>query len=237
MVAERELVRQAAAQASIPIDVSELDTAGDAVATGELLARQSFDGVFFDSRIAKPARLELLSAIRAAASRPLAVLIGAAAIKTREVLTDGLEVDSTLAKPIDLKEARDLIDCCVRARLPKRVLIVDDSSTVRSVIRKVLQASRFKLEAEEAEEGSVAIERAKKQRFDLVFLDCQMPGIDGFAALGILKSAHPDMKVVMITGTRDARIGTAPAPKAPRTSSSCRSSPKTSTPYSAGCSA
>jgi len=121
--------------------------------------------------------------------------------------------------------------------LPKRVLIVDDSSTVRSVIRKVLQASRFKLEAEEAEEGSVAIERAKKQRFDLVFLDCQMPGIDGFAALGILKSAHPDMKVVMITGTRDARIGTAPAPKAPRTSSSSRSSPKTSTPYSAGCSA
>ena len=64
--------------------VNELDTAGDAVATGELLARQSFDGVFFDSRIAKPARLELLSAIRAAASRPLAVLIGAAAIKTRE---------------------------------------------------------------------------------------------------------------------------------------------------------
>jgi len=118
VVAERELVRQAAAQASIPIDVSELDTAGDAVATGELLARQSFDGVFFDSRIAKPARLELLSAIRAAASRPLAVLICAAAIKTREVLTDGLEVDSTLAKPIDLKEARDLIDCCVRARLP-----------------------------------------------------------------------------------------------------------------------
>jgi PleD family two-component response regulator len=86
-----------------------------------------------------------------------------------------LEVDSTLAKPIDLKEARDLIDCCVRARLPKRVLIVDDSSTVRSVIRKVLQASRFKLEAEEAEEGSVAIERAKKQRFDLVSWTVRCP--------------------------------------------------------------
>ena len=70
---------------------------------------------------------------------------------------------------------------CIRARLPKRVLIVDDSSTVRSVVRKVLQASRFKLEAEEAADGSAAIELAKKKRFDIVFLDCQMPGLDGFA--------------------------------------------------------
>ena len=143
---------------------------------GELLARGKYDVVFFDSRIPRQARQDLLNAIRAAPSRPLAILIGAAAMKTREVLTDGLEVDSALAKPIDVQEARDLIDRCIRARLPKRVLIVDDSSTVRSVIRKVLQASRFKLEAEEAADGSVAIELAKKQRFDIVFLDYQMPG-------------------------------------------------------------
>jgi CheY-like chemotaxis protein len=203
---ERALVRQAATQASIPIDVSELEAAGDPIAMGELLAKQNLDVVFFDSRIPKLARQELLNAIRAAPSRPLAVLIGAATIKTREVVTDGLEVDSTLAKPIDLQEARNLIDCCIRARLPKRVLIVDDSSTVRSVVRKVLQASRFKLQAEEAEDGAGAIEAAKKQRFDIVFLDCQMPGIDGFAALGALRPAYPDMKVVMITGTRDHRI-------------------------------
>jgi CheY-like chemotaxis protein len=127
-------------------------------------------------------------------------------MKTREVLTDGLKVDSALAKPIDLQETRDLIDVCTRARLPKRVLIVDDSSTVRSVIRKVLQASRFKLKAEEAEDGSVAIVLAKRQRFDIVFLDCQMPVIDGFTALGEFNRAHPDMKVVMMTGTRDIRI-------------------------------
>ena len=172
----------------------------------ELLARGTSDVVFFYSRIPKQARVELLSAIRATASRPLAVLVGAAAIKTREVLTEGLEVDSALAKPINLQEACDLIDRCIRARLPKRILIVDDSSTVRSVIRKVLQASRFKLEAAEAEDGSVAIELAKKQRFDIAFLDNHMPGIDGFATLAELRRAHPDMKLVMMTGTRDVRI-------------------------------
>jgi DNA-binding NtrC family response regulator len=203
---ERELLRRASAEASIPVDVSELDAPGDPVAMRELLARQNFDGVFFDSRIAKPARQELLDAIHSAASRPLAILIAPATIKTREVFTDGLEVDGALAKPMDLQEARDLIGCCIRARLPQRVLVVDDSSTVRSVVRKVLQASRCKLEAEEAADGSAAVELAKKQRFDIVFLDCQMPGLDGFATLGMLKAAHPDMKVVMMTGTKDHRI-------------------------------
>lgn len=206
VASERELVRQAAAQGSILIDVTEIDAAGDPKTTGELIASGGYDVVFFDSRIPKPARQLLLTAIRAAPSRPLAVLIGAAEMKTREVLTDGLEVDSALAKPIDVQETSNLIDHCIRARLPKQVLIVDDSSTVRSVIRKVLQASRFTLQAEEAEDGSVAINLVKKQRYDIVFLDCQMPVIDGFAALDEFKRAHPDMQVVMITGTRDVRI-------------------------------
>jgi CheY-like chemotaxis protein len=206
VAAERDLLRQAAVQASVPIDVSELEGVGDAVAMGELLARERYDMVFFDSRIAEQARQELIGAIRAAPGRrPLAVLVGPAAIKTREVFTQGLEVDSTLAKPIDVQKVRDAIDVCLRARLLKRVLIVDDSSTVRSVVRKVLQASHFNLEIAEAPDGATATAAAAKQRFDLVFLDCEMPVIDGFAALEALRRAHPAMKVVM-TGMRDVRI-------------------------------
>jgi DNA-binding NtrC family response regulator len=203
---ERGLLRQAASQVSVPAEFMEIEAAGDPIAMGQLLAHGSYDVVFFDSRLPRQGRQELLSAIRVTSTRPLAVLVGAAAIRTREVLTDGLEVDSALAKPIDLQEARDLIERCIRARLPKRLLIVDDSSTVRSVIRKVLQASRFKLDAEEAANGSAAIELAKKRRFDIVFLDYEMPGTDGFVTLAELKRVHPDIKVIMITGMRDVRI-------------------------------
>ena len=206
VASERELVRQAATQVPFPTDVSEVEITADALVMGKSLASEGFDVVFFDSRIPKPDRQTVLDMLREAPNRPLAILIGAAELKTRGVLTDGLDVDGTLAKPIDVKEARDLIDRCVRARLPKKVLIVDDSSTVRSVIRKVLQASRFKLEGEEAEDGAVAIRKVKEQRYDIVFLDCQMPVIDGFAAVAEFLRIHPDMKVVMITGTRDVRI-------------------------------
>ncbi len=203
---EREILRRAALEAPIPIDVAEIAATGDATSASLALANDAFDVVLFDSRMSKSVRQAVLDATRAARGRPLAILIGAADMRTREVLNDGLDIDGVLAKPIDQQELSALIRNCIRARLPSRILIVDDSSTVRSVVRKVLQASRFRLEAEEAGEGKTAIELAGKGSFDIVFLDCQMPGLDGFATLDKLKTAHPDTKVVMITGTRDNRI-------------------------------
>jgi CheY-like chemotaxis protein len=203
---ERDLLRRLAAQASVPIDITEIEAAADSMAACDALKRDSYDAVFFDSRMPKIHRQAVLDAIRAAPGRPLAILIGASALKTREVLTDGLEIDGVLAKPIEAQDATDVIARCVRARVPNRVLVVDDSSTVRSVIRKVFQASCFRLVADDAEDGTVAITKAKQQRFDIVFLDCQMPGIDGFATLAEFKRTQPDAKVVMITGTKDFRI-------------------------------
>jgi CheY-like chemotaxis protein len=205
-VAERELLRRLANQASVPIDVSEVEAAAGEWPACEALKRDRYDLVFLDSRMPKTGRQAVLTAIREAQGRPLAILIGAAALKTREVVTDGLEIDGTLAKPIDPGEAGDLIANCVRARVPNRVLIVDDSSTVRAVVRKVLQASCFRLDADDAEDGTAALAKAKAQRFDIVFLDCQMPGLDGFATLAELRRTQPNAKVVMITGTRDFRI-------------------------------
>jgi CheY-like chemotaxis protein len=203
---ERELLRQVALQASVPVEFSEADRIGDRVAATSRMTHQNYDVVFFDSRLPKIVKQEFLNIIRAAPSHPLAVLVGPAVIKTREVLTEGLQVDSVLAKPIDLAEASELIERCVRARLPKNVLIVDDAATVRAVVRKVMQASRFKLNAEEAEDGASALALAKRKQFDIVFLDYQMPGLDGFATLAQIRLAHPGTQVVMITGTRDHRI-------------------------------
>ena len=99
-----------------------------------------------------------------------------------------------------------MLDACVRARLPSRVLVVDDSPTIRSVVRKVLQASRYRFEADEAGEGKAALEQAAKQHFDVMFLDCHIPGLDSFATLAALQRSHPDTKMVMVAATNDTRI-------------------------------
>ncbi len=54
--------------------------------------------------------------------------------------------------------------------------------------------------------GLDAIEEVKKNRFDLVFLDENMPGISGLEALNKIKTMQPDVPVVMITKSEEEHI-------------------------------
>ena len=58
-----------------------------------------------------------------------------------------------------------------------RVLLVDDSRLSRTVIKEFL--SKRKWEIFEAEDGLESLQSAKKQQFDLIFLDQNMPGLNG----------------------------------------------------------
>ncbi|CAN5505501.1 response regulator [soil metagenome] len=51
--------------------------------------------------------------------------------------------------------------------------------------------------------GSDAAERAQNERFDVIFLDEQMPGMGGLEALELIKTARPETPVVMITKSEE----------------------------------
>ena len=78
--------------------------------------------------------------------------------------------DGVLAVPANGDEARKLIEICVRTKISTRVLIVDDSSTMRRIVRKILAASRFAFDVHEAAEGIGALEQIGSGNFGLVFL-------------------------------------------------------------------
>lgn len=67
----------------------------------------------------------------------------------------------------------------------KRVLIVDDSATVRHQLRAILEAEG--LEVIEATNGDEGISQAASQAADLVILDVNMPGTDGLEMLAKLR--------------------------------------------------
>ncbi|NOT89165.1 MAG: response regulator [Lysobacter sp.] len=85
-----------------------------------------------------------------------------------------------------------------------RVLIVDDSTTIVAVLRKMLQQNGFQtLEAYTAED---ALELTRDLTPDLIFLDIVLPGMDGFAALRALRR-QPSTKlvpIIMISGNVQA---------------------------------
>ena len=69
-----------------------------------------------------------------------------------------------------------------------RFLIVDDFSTMRRIVRNLLKEIGFS-NAEEAEDGVVALNLLRTSKFDFVVSDINMPNMDGFA---LLKSAKAD---------------------------------------------
>jgi two-component system chemotaxis response regulator CheY len=75
-----------------------------------------------------------------------------------------------------------------------RFLIVDDFSTMRRIVRNLLKEIGFS-NAEEAEDGVVALNLLRSSKFDFVVSDINMPNMDGFA---LLKSAKADANLKSI---------------------------------------
>jgi CheY-like chemotaxis protein len=198
---ERNALRDAASEASVIVHFSEVDRTEEGAAC-RAAADQNVDVVFLDARMSHDERQAVIDAAHRAHARPLIISLGAVDLKS----ADGFALDGLLAKPVEAAAARALLGACVRARLPSRVLVVDNSATVRSIMRRVLQSCRYRLEVEEAADGLSALQQADKQHFDMVLLDCNMPGLDGFATLGMFRQAHADTKVVMVTATNDIKL-------------------------------
>jgi two-component system chemotaxis response regulator CheY len=81
-----------------------------------------------------------------------------------------------------------------------RALIVDDSSTMRSVLRMILRG--LGMETLEAGNGALAIQQLQQpQAVDFVLVDWNMPVMSGFEFLCALRADHnrDQMKVLMVT--------------------------------------
>ena len=83
--------------------------------------------------------------------------------------------------------------------MAKKILIVDDNENNRLLMSDILEYRGY--EMLQAEDGTKGISMAAKLKPDLILLDMQMPGIDGFAAVEILKNdpLTRDIKIIAVT--------------------------------------
>ncbi|HEX4131521.1 MAG TPA: response regulator transcription factor [Pirellulales bacterium] len=82
--------------------------------------------------------------------------------------------------------------------MPVHLLIADDHEVARLGLKSLLAGSEFEIVAE-ATNGDEAVRLATKHKPDIVVLDIRMPEVDGLAALGRIKTAHPEMPVIMFS--------------------------------------
>jgi DNA-binding NarL/FixJ family response regulator len=81
------------------------------------------------------------------------------------------------------------------------LMIVDDHKSFRDAARRVLESAGFEVIGE-APDGESALEAIAALRPDVVLLDVQLPGIDGFEVASRL-SARDDPPLIVMTSSRD----------------------------------
>ena len=83
------------------------------------------------------------------------------------------------------------------------VLLVDDTSQTQKILKKMLE--RIGCSVDTAENGREALDMLKDQSFDLIFMDCEMPEMDGYDTTRHIRDhadhlANPNPIVIAITG-------------------------------------
>jgi DNA-binding NtrC family response regulator len=181
--------------ASVPVEC----IATDGSSAAENLTRGHFDVVVLDATLADRERTVAIAAARKLKPAPYVIQFGGGnAIRDK--------VDGVFPKPLDAHDALALVERCLRVKLPTRILVVDDSSTTRSIVRKILSASRYNLDISEAEEGIGALNQLSSHSFQVVLLDYNMPGFNGIETLSEIRRVAPGVAVLMMTSTLDAEV-------------------------------
>ena len=85
-----------------------------------------------------------------------------------------------------------------------KFLIVDDFSTMLRIVRGLLKEMGC-LNAEEAEDGAVALQMLKSSRFDFVVSDINMPNMNGFDLLKAIKAEDSLKHLPVLMVTAEAR--------------------------------
>ena len=81
--------------------------------------------------------------------------------------------------------------------MSRRVLVIDDDDAVRKSFRLALEDTDH--EVKTADSGEEGLDEMRANKYDLVYLDLKMPGLDGMATLHELRGIDPDVPVYIAT--------------------------------------
>lgn len=193
----RGAVRGALEKLDRPFLVIETDSGEEALS---IMRNTRVDVVFCDIQLPGISGPEALAhAYGNGGQRPFMVLMSGH--KSDFIIEIGRRVGvyEFLPKPFRAGDVINAIMAYDRLRQVTRVLLVDDSTTARKLMRRILDKSQFHLELHEAGSGAEAIALARGTLFDVIFCDFNMPSLDGVETAGNLLRLNPAAQVVLVS--------------------------------------
>jgi CheY-like chemotaxis protein len=196
-VVVRGSIRAALDKLDRPISVIEASAGDEALS---IMQRALVDIVFCDINLPGISGPEALAHAYAQLERPpFLVLMSSIQSDSVKKIGQQLRVYEFLSKPFRAADVLNAIDAYDRLNRVTRALLVDDSSTARKLMRRILERSQFRLQVQEAESGAEALQLAGIADYDAIFLDANMPGMSGPEAAGHLLRANPKTQIVIVS--------------------------------------
>ena len=103
---------------------------------------------------------------------------------------------------------------------PIRILIADDSPTVRTGLKLLLQFHDDWTVCGEADNGHDAVKKAAQLQPDVILLDISMPAMDGLSAAELIRRDSPNAEILIVT-----HFESSTSPATPRKPASAPTSP------------
>ena len=85
-----------------------------------------------------------------------------------------------------------------------KILVVDDDQQVRELFAMWLELAGYGVS--QAKSGTEALKSLRRERFDIMVLDLEMPDLDGFDVLKTTRSEFTDLKVLVVSGYLDGAL-------------------------------
>ena len=104
-----------------------------------------------------------------------------------------------MQKPFKSQDASDVFMTYIVMTNTYRILVVDDSATMRKLTKKILDKSRFSFEVIEADNARNALKAIVQQRPDIILTDFHMPDTDGIELAGMIRSVSERIGIYMMS--------------------------------------
>jgi DNA-binding NtrC family response regulator len=197
----QRLFHDAAAQTQLSLRLTSTDNGRDCLT---MLQGREIDIAFIDVNMPELSGTDAFWAAKKQGIQTFITLMSSPPSVRAVEMARELKAYEFLFKPFKAADAAAIIRTYTRITTPTKVLVVDDSQTVRQIVQKTISSSLFNCRIAEAADGATAIAHCDQNDVDVVFLDCNMPGFSGLETLQRLRARNCDIKVVMISSERDA---------------------------------
>ena len=86
----------------------------------------------------------------------------------------------------------------------EKILVIDDEEVIQSFMKKALSEAGYEVDG--ALSGEEAVQKVKLKKYDLIFVDSVMSGMDGAQTCKAIKAINPEAVLIFMTGKFDGKV-------------------------------